>query len=92
MEPKARVLIIEDDHGIAGSLDKELGIEGYDVAVAFRGDDGLAAAKRAAFDVVVTDLKMPGLSGLDLVCQLHAAKPMLPIILMTGSGGLPAVK
>ena len=38
------------------------------------------------FDVVITDLKMPGLSGLDLVDQLHAAKPRLPIILMTAYG------
>ena len=45
-----------------------------------------AAAKREAFDVVITDLKMPGLSGLDLVGQLHSAKPKLPIILMTAFG------
>ena len=45
MEPKARVLIIEDDHSIAGSLDKELGIEGCNVAVAFRGDDEAGFSK-----------------------------------------------
>jgi DNA-binding NtrC family response regulator len=86
MNPKPRVLVIEDDPGVAGSLKKELEAEGYDVAVALRGDDGLTAAKQAPFDVVITDLKMPGLSGLDLVDQLHAAKPRLPIILMTAYG------
>jgi DNA-binding NtrC family response regulator len=86
MNPKPRVLVIEDDPGVAGSLKKELEAEGYDASVALRGDDGLTAAKQALFDVVITDLKMPGLSGLDLVDQLHAAKPKLPIILMTAYG------
>ena len=86
MEAKPRVLVIEDDPGVAGSLQKELKAEGYDAVVASRGDDGLTAATREAFDVVITDLKMPGLSGLDLVGQLHSAKPRLPIILMTAFG------
>jgi DNA-binding NtrC family response regulator len=86
MNPKPKVLVIEDDPGIAGSLKKELEAEGYDAAVAFRGDDGLIAAKQSSFDVVITDLKLPGLSGLDLVDQLRAAKPNLPIILMTAYG------
>ena len=64
----------------------ELPVEGYEVALAARGDDGLAQAKEQPFDVVITDLKMPGLSGLELVEQLHAAKPKLPIILMTAFG------
>ncbi len=83
---KPRVLLIEDDAGIIGGLKKELQAEGYDVAVAERGDTGLAQAKAQPFDVVLTDLKMPGLSGLELVEQLHAIKPKLPIILMTAFG------
>jgi DNA-binding NtrC family response regulator len=54
--------------------------------VAERGDTGLAQAKEQRFDVVLTDLKMPGLSGLELVEQLHAAKPKLPIIVVTAFG------
>lgn len=83
---KSRILLIEDDASIAGGLKKELQVEGYEVAVAERGDEGLAQAKEQPFDVVITDLKMPGLSGLELVEQLHAAKPKLPIILMTAFG------
>src|SRR4029077_1521775 len=51
-----------------------------------RGDTGLARAQADAFDTVITDLKLPGLNGLDLVRRLHAAKPRLPIILMTAHG------
>src|ERR1051325_4032004 len=83
---KSRILLIEDDAGIVGGLKKELHVEGYEIAVAERGDKGLAQAKEQAFDVVITDLKMPGLSGLELVEQLHATKPRLPIILMTAFG------
>jgi len=60
--------------------------EGYEVAVETRGDTGMARAARDPFNVVVTDLKMPGLGGLELVKQLHAARPRLPIILITAFG------
>ena len=71
---KSRILLIEDDASIAGGLKKELQVEGYEVGVAERGDTGLTQAKEQPFDVVITDLKMPGLSGLELIEQLHAAK------------------
>ena len=83
---KSRILLIEDDAGIVGGLKKELQVEGYEVAVAERGDTGLVQAQAQPFDVVITDLRMPGLSGLELVRQLHAVKPKLPIILMTAFG------
>ena len=51
-----------------------------------RGDDGLARAIKDPFNVVITDLKLPGLNGLELVRQLHAARPRLPIILVTAFG------
>jgi nitrogen regulation protein NR(I) len=86
MQMKSRILLIEDDASIVGGLKKELQVEGYEVAVAERGDTGLAQAKEQPFDVVITDLKMPGLSGLELVEQLHAAKPKLPIIVVTAFG------
>jgi DNA-binding NtrC family response regulator len=83
---KPKILLIEDDAGTAGSLQKVLGAEGYDVAVCGRGDAGLQQAKERDYDVVVTDLRLPGLGGLELVAQLHEAKPRQPIILMTAHG------
>jgi DNA-binding NtrC family response regulator len=81
-----RILLIEDDSSLAASLQKVLHAEGYAVEVASRGDQGLARAKGQTFDVVITDFKLPGLSGLDLISQLHAARPRLPIIMMTAHG------
>jgi nitrogen regulation protein NR(I) len=86
MSPQPEILLIEDDAGISAALKKELQGEGYQVAVATRGDAGLARAREHPCDVVLTDLKMPGLSGLELIERLHAAKPKLPIIMMTAFG------
>jgi nitrogen regulation protein NR(I) len=86
MKTAAKILLVDDDAGITDTLARVLADEGYDVAVEKRGDDGLARAGAEVFNVVVTDLKLPGLSGLELVRQLHAARPRLPIILITAFG------
>ncbi len=83
---KSKILLIEDDSSTSSALQKVLRAEGFDVDVAARGDEGLDRARQRAYEVVITDLKLPGLSGLDLVAQVHAAKPKLPIILMTAHG------
>jgi len=84
MQPK--ILLIEDDQSTATALGKVLDADGYSVRIAHRGDEGLGQAQREPCDLVITDLKLPGLSGFDLIAQLHAAKPKLPIIMMTAHG------
>jgi nitrogen regulation protein NR(I) len=86
MSSAARILLIEDDPGIVVSLRRVLAEEGYDVLVETRGDTGLARARDRALDVVITDMRLPGVGGLELIRELHAAKPRLPIILITGHG------
>jgi len=81
-----KILLIDDDPGIVDTLSRVLTDEGFEVVVEKRGDDGFARAANDTFNVVITDLKMPGLSGLELVHQLHAARPRLPIILITAFG------
>jgi nitrogen regulation protein NR(I) len=83
---EAQILIVEDDASLAASLQKVLRAEHHAVDLASRGDEGLQRALAAAYDVVITDLKLPGIDGLELVTRLHAAKPRLPIILMTAHG------
>jgi len=86
MNPSAKILLVEDDPAIVVTLSRVLTDEGYEVAVEKRGDAGLDRAKTDSCDVVITDLKLPGLSGLDLVRALRVARPRLPIILMTAHG------
>ena len=86
MKRIASLLLIEDDPGISDTLQRVLADEGYSVAVEERGDVGLARAGREKFHVVITDLRLPGLSGLEIVRQLHDLQPRLPIILVTAFG------
>ena len=86
MSSGAKILLIEDDPGIAMTLRRLLNEEGHQPAVETRGDAGLKRALSEDFEVVLTDMKLPGLSGLDLVRELHLAKARLPIILMTAHG------
>jgi nitrogen regulation protein NR(I) len=82
----ARILLVEDDPALANGLQRVLAAEDYEIIIEPRGDRGLALAQEQPFDAVVTDLKVPGLNGLEIVRQLHAARPRLPIILMTAHG------
>jgi nitrogen regulation protein NR(I) len=86
MSSPAKLLLIEDDPGIVVSLRRVLSAEGYQVEVESRGDTGLARAQTGAFDAVISDMKLPGVNGLEVVRQLHEAHPRLPIILMTAHG------
>jgi len=86
MTPSNRILLIEDDSSAASALRRVLADEGYVVVVVARGDDGLNQARKDPFDVVITDLKLPGLDGMELICRLHEARPRLPIVLMTAHG------
>lgn len=87
----ANILLIEDDTRAAAALEKLLKSEGYAVAVAHRGDQGLSRAQVEDFDAVITDLRLPGMDGLEVVRRLHAAKPRLPIILITAFGSTETV-
>jgi len=86
MNPPARILLIEDDQAIATTLRRVLTGEDYAVVTETNAEAGLVAARTSPFDAVVTDLKLPGLSGLELVRQLHPTHPRLPILMMTAHG------
>src|ERR1041384_1614858 len=74
MSATSHVLLIEDAPGIVDTLRQVLLEEGYSVTIETRGDDGLARAIEQTFHVVITDLKLPGMDGLEIVRQLHASQ------------------
>ncbi len=80
----SRVLLIEDEASIAGALQRLLEVEGYEVDAAADATQGLAAAQKGDFQVVVTDWKLPDGSGMEIIKQLRSSRPQLPVILMTG--------
>ena len=86
MPNAAHILLIEDDASLASNLTDVLQEDGFLVTVCNRGDEGLRLTGKVEFDVVLTDLRLPGLSGLELVRQLHQTQPRLPVVLMTAHG------
>lgn len=80
----SKVLLIEDEQTLASALQRVLEVEKYEVTTATDPAKGLALARKGDFEVVVTDLKMPGISGMDVIKDLHENRPQLPVILMTG--------
>jgi DNA-binding response OmpR family regulator len=83
-----RILIIEDEQEIAGYLRRGLVLEGFQVTVAHDGPAGLAAARETAHDLVVLDLMLPGLNGLEVAQRLRAASD-IPIIILTARDAVP---
>jgi DNA-binding response OmpR family regulator len=85
METK-RVLVVEDDSAIRQGLVDALAFAGYDVLQAGNGKDGMTQALRATFDLLLLDLILPGHSGFEILEAARAARPTLPIIILTARG------
>ena len=77
-----RVLVVEDEDSISDPLSYLLRQEGFEVAVAANGPDGLAEFDRGGADIVLLDLMLPGLSGTE-VCRTLRAKSSVPVIMLT---------
>jgi putative two-component system response regulator len=84
MAENARILVVDDEPKICEFLAILLGREGYQVDSANSAADGLARIEATPYDLVLTDLKMPGMDGFELVTRLKAARPELPVIMITG--------
>ncbi len=84
--PEGRILVVDDEESqrtvLAGFLKKR----GFTVGTAAGPDEALSAAQAGALDLVLTDLKMPGMSGVELMKRLRAANPELQVIVMTAFG------
>jgi nitrogen regulation protein NR(I) len=86
MTQTAHILLTEDDTSLATNLSDVLTDDGFKVTLCHRGDEALRRAGQEEFDVVLTDLRLPGLGGLELVKQLHETQSRLPVVLMTAHG------
>ncbi|QPF72653.1 response regulator transcription factor [Roseateles sp. DAIF2] len=83
-----RLLIVEDDRRVADFLERGLGAEGYKVLVARSGPEGLALARAQDWTLLVLDVMLPGLNGLDLLQTLRSEGSQIPVLMLTALGAL----
>jgi DNA-binding response OmpR family regulator len=81
-----RLVVIEDEHAIRRGVADALRASGYDVAEAADGQRGLDEALRPGVDLVLLDLMLPRLSGLQVLTELRKTRPVLPVIILTARG------
>ena len=78
------VLIVDDDEAICDLVCEDLAGEGYSCDVASNADDALAKLKRQSFDLALLDIKLPGMSGMDLLKTVQKCYQMTAIVMITG--------
>ncbi|MGD8699923.1 MAG: response regulator [Gemmatimonadales bacterium] len=85
MDP-IRVLIVDDEAELVTALEERLNLRGFQASGVTTGTEALARLAEVPFDVVLLDLKMPGLGGLEVIKRIKEEQPGLQVILLTGWG------
>ena len=81
-----KVLVIDDDPVVGKSFDRVLSPKGYAVISAAGGEEALAKLAAEHYDVVFTDIKMPGMDGLEVAKRIKGSNPWMPVVIVTGYG------
>jgi CheY-like chemotaxis protein len=80
----ASILVIDDERAVRDSLAKILRREGHEVRTAASGEEGLRMWREQGAAVVILDIHMPGFDGIEMLVQLRALEPLLPVIVISG--------
>jgi CheY-like chemotaxis protein len=86
MSTLKKILVVDDDPVVGKSFDGVLSGKGYAVITAADGDEALRKLSAEKYDVVFTDIKMPGMSGIEVAERVKASQPWLPVVIVTGYG------
>lgn len=84
----ARILVVDDEEDVRTFIAECLEYEGHNVAQADCGESALDAVRSATFDLVITDLRMPGMGGLELLAVLRAEQPEVEVVMVTAHGNV----
>lgn len=82
------ILIIDDEKNIREGLSAALELDGYSVKLAANGAEGIALIEKGDIDLVITDLRMPGVSGEEVLAKVRGESPGIPVIVLTGHGSI----
>jgi DNA-binding NtrC family response regulator len=83
-----RVLLVDDEVKFVGTVGKRLAMRGMEVAEAHRGEQALEVLEGRRVDVVLLDVKMPGMSGIETLREIKRRHPLLEVIMLTGHASL----
>ena len=83
---KRTVLIVDDEKNIREGLSDAVEMEGYSSLKAENGKEALSLLSKEDVDIVITDLKMPVMSGTDLLKKIYSSYPTIPVVVLTGHG------
>ena len=81
---KPRILIVDDEEMFVQSLADRLKLRDYDVTTSLSGEDAVEKVKHYLFDVVILDVAMPGMSGIETLREIKKIKPLTEVIMLTG--------
>ena len=81
---KIRVLLVDDEKEFVEALAERLSMRDYDVTTSLRGDDALEKLRQYNFDVVILDVRMPGIGGNEVLHEIKKIKPLTEVIMLTG--------
>ena len=86
MKTSPKVLVVDDDEVVGRSFDRVLSEKGYSVSTALNGQEALNKLGRKDYDVVFTDIKMPGMDGFEVAKRIRDKCPWTPVVIVTGYG------
>jgi len=79
-----RIMIVDDEESFTNSLAERLELREFDVTVSFSGNDALEKIKKLNFDVIILDVAMPGIDGIEALREIKKIKPLTEVIMLTG--------
>jgi DNA-binding NtrC family response regulator len=85
------VLVVDDDQALQGLLEMALLAQGHTVVTSSSAEEALARAQVEAFDLVITDIGLPGMDGLTMLQTMKAQRPEVQVIVMTGAPSIGSV-
>lgn len=88
---RAKVLLVDDEEEFAGALAERLKLRGYEARAAFNAEDAMEVVLNDPPQVMVLDVKMPGIGGVDILRAVKQIAPGIEVIILSGHGGVEAL-
>ena len=83
---KSRLLLVDDEEQFVEALSERLSMRDYDITTSLTGEDAIEKIKNYNFDVVILDVRLPGIEGTEVLREIKSLKPLTEVIMLTGHG------